>query len=86
MAENKEKKEPFLSLDDVEYPVSEMSDEQKAIYSHLNDLERKIQSTEFNLVQMRFGKQAFVDAYQTSLKAEKEKVVEEPEVVKEVPN
>jgi len=86
MAENKERKEPVLILDDVEYPVSEMSDEQKAIASHLNDLERKIQSTEFNLVQMRFGKQAFVDAYQTSLKAKEDKGVEQPEAVEEVPN
>ena len=86
MAENKERKEPVLLLNDVEYPVSEMSDEQKAIYSHLNDLERKIQSTEFNLVQMRFGRQAFIDAFQTSLEAKEEKSEEQPEVVEEVPN
>ena len=86
MAENKEKKEPFLSLDDVEYPVSEMSDGEKIIFSHLNDLQRKIQSTEFNLVQMNVGKRAFIDAYKTSLKDKEEKGVEDPEVVEEAPN
>ena len=84
-----EKKEPFLSLDEVEYPVSEMTQEQVAIYNHLNDLERKILSSEFNLVQLRFGKQAFVDAFRVSIEnqeKEKNEKVEKPEVLEEVPS
>jgi len=62
------KEKPYLLLDDVKHMVHKMSDDQKNIYDHLVDLERKIQSTEFNLVQLRFGRQAFVDAYRSTLK------------------
>ena len=49
-----------------------MSDEQKAMINHVADLERKIQSSEFNLQQLRFGKQAFVDALQASVDKQSE--------------
>jgi len=40
--------------------------------NHVADLERKIQSSEFNLQQLRFGKQAFVNALQASVDKEDE--------------
>ena len=36
-----------------------MTPEQQAIINHISDLTRKIQSSEFNLQQLAFGKQAF---------------------------
>ena len=56
-----------LKIDDKEYDATSMSDEQKTMLNHVADLDRKIQSSEFNLVQLRFGKQAFVDALKASL-------------------
>ena len=35
--------------------------------NHILDLDRKLQSSEFNLVQLRFGRQAFSDALKVSL-------------------
>ena len=64
----KEKEKPILKLDGEDYDIDSMSDEQKTMINHLTDLDRKIQSSEFNLVQLRFGKQAFVDALKASLK------------------
>ena len=64
----KEKEKPTLKLDGEDYDIDSMSDEQKTMINHLADLDRKIQSSEFNLVQLRFGKQAFVDALKASLK------------------
>ena len=60
-------KEQIITLFDKEYKESELSDEQKLMINHVADLERKIQSSEFNLQQLRFGKQAFVDALQASV-------------------
>ena len=66
-------KEQIITLFDKEYKESELSDEQKAMINHVADLERKIQSSEFNLQQLRFGKQAFVDALQASVDKQSEK-------------
>mgnify|MGYP003112409993 CR=1 FL=1 len=68
----KEKKpqEQIITLFDKDYKESELSDEQKLMINHVADLDRKIQSSEFNLQQLRFGKQAFVDALQASVESE----------------
>jgi hypothetical protein len=65
-------KEKVITLFDKEYKESELSDEQKVMINHVADLERKIQSSEFNLQQLRFGKQAFVDALQASVDKQSE--------------
>ena len=65
-------KENVITLFDKEYKESELSDEQKVMINHVADLERKIQSSEFNLQQLRFGKQAFVDALQASVDKQSE--------------
>ena len=66
MAE-KEKQQSFITVDGKDYSEDDLNDEQKAMVNHLVDLNRKIGSTEFNLVQLRFGRQAFVDAFKVSL-------------------
>jgi hypothetical protein len=35
--------------------------------NHIDDLNRKIATSEFNLVQLRFGRQAFIEGLKTSL-------------------
>jgi hypothetical protein len=78
----KEKKMPkdnVITLFDKEYKESELSDEQKLMINHLADLDRKIQSSEFNLQQLRFGKQAFLDALQASLDKKDEQQNKEAE-------
>mgnify|MGYP003122768287 FL=1 len=62
MANNKNQKEqkPVLNLDGKEYDINDMTDDQKVIISHVQDLARKIESTKFNLQQMEIGKDAFV--------------------------
>ena len=54
--------------------MNSFNDEQRTIYNHIADLGRKLQSAEFNLVQLRFGQQAFIDALRVSLG--KEKIIE----------
>ena len=63
-----EKEKPVLKIDDKEYDIESMNDEQKTMINHINDLDRKLQTSEFNLIQLRFGRQAFVDGLKASLK------------------
>ena len=63
----KEKEKPVLKIDDKEYDIETMTDAQKAMVNHIADLDRKIAGSEFNLVQLRFGRQAFVDGLRASL-------------------
>lgn len=63
----KNEKAPFIVLDDVEYKEEDLTQEQKAIVSHIADLERKIGSTQFNLDQMQIGKSAFINMLKESL-------------------
>jgi hypothetical protein len=65
-------KETEITLFDKTYKESELNDEQKVMINHVADLDRKIGSSEFNLQQLRFGKQAFVDALKISLEKNEE--------------
>mgnify|MGYP001419569882 CR=1 FL=1 len=71
MAKKEKEKPVVLKIDDKEYDIETMTDEQKAMVNHIADLDRKVSSSEFNLIQLRFGKQAFVDALRASLTNEK---------------
>ena len=62
-----EKEQPVLKIDDKEYDIESMNNEQKAMINHIQDLDRKLKSSEFNLIQLRFGRQAFADALKASL-------------------
>jgi len=68
----KEKDKPMLKIDDSEYDIESMSDEQKAMVNHISDLDRKVSASEFNLIQLRFGRQAFIDAIRASLSESKD--------------
>jgi len=65
-----EKEKPILKIDDKEYDIESMNDEQKSMINHIADLDKKLNSSEFNLIQLRFGRQAFVDALKTSIDKE----------------
>jgi|TARA_R110000765_G_scaffold239464_1_gene342073 hypothetical protein len=65
-----EKEKPILKIDDKEYDIESMNNEQKSMINHIADLDRKLKSSEFNLIQLRFGRQAFVDALKTSIDKE----------------
>ena len=47
----------MLNLDGTEYDIESMSDEQKAMTNHIADLSRKIDSMQFNMQQLQFGKE-----------------------------
>tara|TARA_A100001391_G_scaffold177520_1_gene141598 strand:- start:998 stop:1222 length:225 start_codon:yes stop_codon:yes gene_type:complete len=67
-----QKKEAVLKIDEKEYLIDDLTKEQKVMVDHIADLERKINSSTFNLQQLNFGKQAFVDALKASLEKDSE--------------
>ena len=68
--ENKKENAAMLNLDGKEYEINAMSDDQKAMVNHIADLNRKIETSTFNLQQLQFGRQAFIDALQSALSDE----------------
>jgi len=65
----KNEKTPIM-IDDVEYPYEDMSAEQQMMVNHIADLVRKLASAQFNLDQLRVGKEAFVGMLKQSLAVE----------------
>ena len=59
-----------ITVDNVEYNVDELSNEQKIIVNHLLDLDRKIGSSQFNLDQLQVGKNAFMQLFKNTLNTE----------------
>lgn len=49
-----------ITIDDVEYTEDQLSDKAKVCINHLQSLDQKIRSTEFNLDQLRVGRDAFM--------------------------
>ena len=75
MSENTKK--PAITIDEVEYLISDMTNEQQMMVNHIDDLSRKMASSQFNLDQLNVGKQAFVNMLKQSLEVPLEKVSEE---------
>mgnify|MGYP001402226923 FL=1 len=69
MAEKQKEKpqEKTITLFENTYKESELTDNQKTMINHISDLDKKINNSEFNLTQLRFGRQAFIDALKTDL-------------------
>ena len=64
----KQKEKPVITIDDKEFNIEDMTGEQQAMINHINDLDRKIAQSQFNLEQLTFGKNAFVNSLSQSLK------------------
>ena len=75
----KQKEKPLLTIEGVEYFEKDLTEEQKIMISHIGDLERKINSSTFNLQQLQFGRQAFSDALKISLKSSSDEKNQEKE-------
>ena len=67
----KEKKEkPVINLDGVEYIIEDLTDEQKMMVNHINDIQNKQASNGFIADQLRVGHDAFVNMLKESLESE----------------
>lgn len=62
-----------ITINDKEYMVEDLTQEQQTMLNHINDLDRKLASARFNLDQLAIGREAFVNMLAKSV----ETVVEE---------
>ena len=69
MAKDKKEK-PVLNLDDKEYDIESMTDEQKMMVNHINDLQNKQNTNQFMADQLSVGKEAFINMLRSSLEPE----------------
>ena len=67
-----EKKTTPITINDIEYTLEDMSQEQQLMVNHINDLDRKIGSTRFNLDQLQVGRDAFVTMLTLDLEKDEE--------------
>ena len=61
-----------ITVNDKEYFVEDMTDEQRTMLNHINDLGRKLDNARFNLDQLAVGRDAFVNMLAASLEQIKE--------------
>jgi nitrogen fixation/metabolism regulation signal transduction histidine kinase len=69
-----------ITVNDQDYFVEDLSDQQQAMVNHISDLDRKISNARFNLDQLAFGREAFVSALTQSLSTEEVSDTEDAEV------
>ena len=66
-----------ITIDDVEYTEDQLSDAAKVCINHINSLDQKIGSANFNLTQLQGGREFFM----AQLKEALEETPDEAEVV-----
>ena len=67
-----QKEKPVLNLDDKEYVIEDMTDEQKMMVNHINDLQNKQNTNAFMADQLQVGNEAFINMLRASLESEEE--------------
>ena len=68
----KNEKTPIV-INDKEYLVEDLTQEQQVMVNHISDLDRKLSSARFNLDQLNVGREAFVNMLTQSLDTPEEK-------------
>lgn len=58
---------PKVILNDVEYDVADLSDEQRVMVAHISNLDAKLADARFNVDQLTVARQAFVDMLSKSV-------------------
>ena len=64
----KQKEEPKVNIDGKEYKVADLSPEQVDMVNHVADLDNKLRSASFNVVQLQGGRNYFMEMLNESLK------------------
>ena len=70
MAKKEKEKPAVLTLDEKEYVIDEMTDDEKMLLNHINDMQNKINTNQFMRDQLEVGKEAFINKLRDSLEAE----------------
>ena len=80
MAKKQKEQKPVLNLDGKEYVIEDMTDEEKQMINHINDMQNKINTNGFIREQLEVGKEAFIGMLRVALNEEKVEEVVDAEV------
>ena len=61
-----------ITVNDKEYFVEDLTDEQRTMLNHVQDLDRKLANSRFNLDQLSIGREAFAKMLAESLEQKEE--------------
>ena len=56
-----------ITVNETEYNLENFTSQQSAFLNHINDLDRKLSSAQFNIDQLNVGRQKFVELLADSL-------------------
>ena len=59
-----------ITVNDTEYFVEDMTDQQKGLLSHVENLTRKVDNAQYNLDELLVGRQGYIQLLADSLEAE----------------
>lgn len=62
-----EKQTNVITVNEKEYLIENMTDRQKVLLAHIQDLDRKIGNTRFALDQLAVGREAFANQFAADL-------------------
>ena len=62
----KQKKTPVI-VNNKEYFAEDLTNQQKSMLNHIQDLDRKLKSAKFNVDQLNVGREAFISMLSKSL-------------------
>jgi hypothetical protein len=65
-----EDKKAIITIDEKDYSEDQLSDAAKVCINHINSLDQKIASAQFNLMQLQVGREAFMARLKGELEAE----------------
>lgn len=59
-----------ITVNDKQYNVEDLNDQQTAMVNHIQDLDRKLANAHFNVDQLTVGREAFINMLAKSLETE----------------
>lgn len=68
MPDKKEKESQVVVINDVEYKVDDLTEQQVMLVNHVADLDRKLAQSQFNLDQLQGGREHFMKNLEVELK------------------
>ena len=77
MPDKKEKESQVVVINDVEYKVDDLTEQQVMLVNHVADLDRKLAQSQFNLDQLQGGREFFMKKLEVELENDEEVVTVE---------
>lgn len=76
MPDKKEKESQVVVINNVEYKVDDLTEQQVMLVNHVADLDRKLAQSQFNLDQLQGGREFFMKKLEMELENEEVATVE----------